>query len=674
MSLAGVVSSARVHDWKQKVLPFALLFGIFIAFHFSALAQFTLSIDDETGAFNTTALNWANQGRWVLFVLETWVFDQPTLAYFPLAFFGLCASASYLLVCDSFEIDVSDPRAYVLFVFFSAFPTYFFIGNFLSNILGMGVGLAAGCWAMVVFSKWQRLGDESAQGLLPTVRCWSIVALCTAVAVGTYQSLILAIVTGCMALVAHRALVRGQWDGWVRFFACHAGIASALIGGAILSEAISSIIRESYGSGGALASTYYSRRYLQVDGLLGSPGRVLGETLRQMAMVYGGAPSVYGFTYRTIPLLLAIGFLSGILRASRIGILHGVAIACYLAAILCAPFLINLVTGGQVPFRVLIGVPMAFWFFAWLGSHAEQRAIRAISVSLSIIVALQCLYTFSAFQTTRRLTLQHDTLLAAQIYDRIAVTVPAFDRNRVYPIDFFGAYEFKTIYPQVESSTLGGSFFQWDSGHPSRIINFMKLVGFSNFAEVSQHTREQTTLQLASMPVWPQKGSVVYENGAILVRLGTRPDPFHERFLLTAARQATPVSSWTMDSEVTDYRVANTQVTRKPGGTLALSEGDDVQFMFSTGASIFKDCRVLRVDAEIFAARPDRAQFFYYDDNRRINTVNFGWSAVGPGHHVEFLLSSEVGFSDYFRLDPVETRQATEILGLSLSCIRRATL
>ena len=120
----------------------------------------------------------------------------------------------------------------------------------------------------------------------------------------------------------------------------------------------------------------------------------------------------------------------------------------------------------------------------------------------------------------RRLTYQHDVELASRIYDRIAQAAPGFDRTKPYNVAFYGAHEFKTVYPHVSSSSWSGSFFQWDRGNPQRMIYFMNIVGFSNLRIMNRQTRAPFEAKLEQMPVWPAAGSVFVQDDAVLVRLG----------------------------------------------------------------------------------------------------------------------------------------------------------
>lgn len=195
------------------------------------------------------------------------------------------------------------------------------------------------------------------------------------------------------------------------------------------------------------------------------------------------------------------------------------------------PFAIHPLAGDRMPYRSLVSVPYVFWFFAAAAALSPIAWLRRAGIALVIVVALQCLHTFSSFQAQKRLVLDHDRQLASQIYQRIASEIPDFDRNRTYQIDFYGGYKFHTVYKEVHRSTWSGSFFEWDRGNAERIVKFMTILGYSNFQELDDATRTSLLPVIKKMPIWPAAGSVQVVDGVILVRLGKRPGRSHVRII-----------------------------------------------------------------------------------------------------------------------------------------------
>ena len=149
--------------------------------------------------------------------------------------------------------------------------------------------------------------------------------------------------------------------------------------------------------------------------------------------------------------------------------------------------------------------------------------LRRVGIVLVIIVCIQCLHAFSNFQAQKRLVLDHDRALASEIYQRIVAEIPDFDRRKTYPLEFYGAHEFRNAYKEVQGSTWSASFFEWDNGNSGRIVQFMAVLGYSNFERIDRATRASLLPAFGEMPIWPAAGSVRVVDGTVLVRLGERP-------------------------------------------------------------------------------------------------------------------------------------------------------
>jgi hypothetical protein len=96
-------------------------------------------------------------------------------------------------------------------------------------------------------------------------------------------------------------------------------------------------------------------------------------------------------------------------------------------------------------------------------------------------------------------------------------------RGAALKIDFYGAKPFAAPFKRAWSATGGSSFFEWDGGNPERMINYMRLIGFTNLVLPTAAERPALVPVVQTMPVWPAEGSVRLANGTILVKLGAEP-------------------------------------------------------------------------------------------------------------------------------------------------------
>ncbi|HET6618614.1 MAG TPA: glucosyltransferase domain-containing protein [Dongiaceae bacterium] len=511
-------------DFRNFQRPFLILLATFSMFYLGQLASFSLSIDDEVAALREDAAVWVAQGRWLVYLIERFIISQPSLPFLPLFLFGALASAGYMILVKAHGYQLDKAPVFLLFTLFAGFPTLYFILNFAGNMVGLGAGILLACSSLHLFDGTLRAFAGGGAQYRKEAGRFALQAILGAAAVGAYQSLILLIAAGCCGLFILHALRRPAIP-LREIVLVHAYLACNLLASMALALLISRGLQWMLGIEPA-----YVGQFVRIDQLLDKPAWVLDRTVKQYWQVYGGKRAVYGFRYWTFPTLILLGMFALLARVPRRAACLLAALV-YLLGITAVPFALNVITSGFVPFRAMVGVPYVFWFFAAAAILSHIPAVRRIAAILIVIVAVQCLYTFSEFQATRRLAFEHDVQLAAQIYGRISTQVPAFDVTKTYRADFYGKQEFKTVYREIEGSTLSASFFEWDGGNPHRIAAFMKILGYSNIATVDNATRSALLPVFQEMPVWPAEGSVRVVDGVILVRLGPEPGLAHLRLM-----------------------------------------------------------------------------------------------------------------------------------------------
>jgi hypothetical protein len=502
--------------------PFFILWAIFAIFYFSELAGFSLSIDEEKAIFRTSAQVWVQQGRWLAYLVERFLLPQPVLPFFPLFLFGALASLGYMIVARAHRYCLQEWPVLLVFILFSAFPILFFILEFSMVTVSLGIALLLGCLSIHLFGRALDCLTAPAAGRGEILRLFLLQALAGAGAVGVYQSLVLMVAAGCCGLFLLRHL-RGPAMTPRRFLLAHGYLACVLLASLAVSFLLSS------GFQWALAAEpVYIAKFVRPERFLESPIEVARKLLREYWTIYGGKRAVYGFRYLAFPALLVVGMVALAARARARGAVAVLLVVLYMLGITLIPFAINPLSGGQLPYRVLVAVPYVVWFFAAAAVLSDIALVRRIGIALAIVVSIQCLHTFSSFQAQKRLVLDHDRLLASEVYQRIVAEIPDFDRKKIYQADFYGAHEFLSVYKEIDGSTYSASFFEWDEGNPKRITDFMRILGYSNFESVGQRTRRAMLPVIEKMPIWPAAGSVRVVDGVILVRLGEKPGVVHK--------------------------------------------------------------------------------------------------------------------------------------------------
>lgn len=524
MTQLGSGTPKRLFEPADFRRPFLILWAIFALFYFSELAGFSLSIDEEKALLRTDAGVWAAQDRWLIYLIERFILPPPVLPFFPLFVFGALASLGYIAIAKAHDRDLGDWRVLLLFVLFSAFPVLFFILDFSMTTPSLGVALLLACLSLFLFDRvMDAMAEAGNRRKLPGL--FALQALLGAGVIGVYQSLILLVAVGCCGVFLLRAL-RGPTQRPRDILVLHAYLLAMLVASVALSYLIAWGLQWLVGS-----QSTYSGRFVRPDQIIEAPWQVVLKMLREYWAIYGGKRAVYGFRHVTFPVLLVLGMAALAVQAWRRGRWVVVLVLLYMLGMTLIPFALHPLSGGRMPYRTLVSVPYVFWFFAAAAAISPMVWLRRAGIVLVIIVSLQCLYTFSSFQAQKRLVLEHDRDLASQIYQRIASVIPDFDRKQTYRIDFYGDHEFRIPYREVGGSTWPASFFEWDNGNPSRIVDFMTILGYSNFQNLDDATRAALLPVTEKMPIWPAAGSVQVADGVILVRLGKRPGLAHQSAL-----------------------------------------------------------------------------------------------------------------------------------------------
>ncbi|TPI71980.1 glucosyltransferase domain-containing protein [Mesorhizobium sp. B2-8-9] len=490
------------------------LFAIFVAMYFSELASFSLSIDEEVAAFRTDSSIWIAQGRWGAYLIERFLIPNPVMPLLAPAIFGAGCVAAYLLVMDTIDKHRLSIAEYACFTTFCAFPTWFFIVEFYSNIAAVGIGLAASAFAIWLISK----NGSPADG-----RRFLVAVVAGGFAISIYQSFapaILVLGIAVCVLQARAGIERSQPKDLIR------------VGGLVVGSAIF------YAVGNAIFKSFISKRSEYFESLF-QPGFffqhpvvVTGRVLEAVGEALGLDRGAYGVILWAVPLLLILGVWTLFKELSRTRLL------LLAAALVCLfiPFGVHVLAAGIMPLRSLVGLPIAVWLFVYLAVTSSNAKISIVSAILLGVVIFQIQVIQNYRQASSYLVDKHDTLLAAAIYERLTA-MPGFDARRAYALCVFGGLPFATNYPRPPSSTVGYSFFEWDGGNAWRITYYMKLLGYSNLNGPTDQQVDQTIVRLSTMPVWPALGSLEIQGDIVLIRLGEGPSYANQQALTRVANR-----------------------------------------------------------------------------------------------------------------------------------------
>jgi len=267
----------------------------------------------------------------------------------------------------------------------------------------------------------------------------------------------------------------------------------------------------------------YFDSLLQVDMLFAEPLLTLTRTAKSIAGVYGTDFTTFGAPLWASTLVIGAGTISLLasLRNKDLGtkiIIIGCAVA-----VLLVPFALHPLAGGRLPTRSLVGVPIAMWVFAYIGTSRSQKLTTFLASLATCVLIFQSVVISNLYQASNYFVSKHDLALATVVMERIA-HAPGFDASKRYSLAVFGSQPFDSNYPQPWSSTVGRSFFEWDGGNTRRISLYLHLLGFPYMKAVTPEQKIKVVNDLAKMPIFPSPGSIVIRNDVVLFRLGKLPN------------------------------------------------------------------------------------------------------------------------------------------------------
>jgi hypothetical protein len=495
---------------RSPLVLVLVLAAVFSVIYFPEMATFNLSIDEELAAFRTDPVVWISQGRWGTFLVEALLVQQPTIPYFPVAFFGLCLVTSFMLIRRSvpWREKPIGPSDVLTFAAFCGFPTWFFIVEFYSNIISVGLG-ALCCGAFVNLLTRSLCNEKWTEALAA--------AIAGAVAIGMYQSFAFAI--AALAALALLQLLASEKLRWRQAIA-----SSVVVSASGLGYYAANLV--AFALAGAEPSKYVDS-ILDIDAAVNAPAAALLH-------VGQGFLSTFGFN-ADLYLYPAWGFAGVVVLAVPATLLatrprHRATAAGLLLAALVAPFGLHLVSGGNlIPTRSIVAAPFVAWAVTHFALASSSQPLRLGGTVLAAVAVLQSMYLFSGYQAAIRVGLSYDRNLAVEVYSRVMDEAsPA--RMPTY-IDVFGGGWVFNPYPIPPSSTAGRSFFDWGNGTSDRIAYFITLSGFGNVQPLPKTRIGDYLDDFATMPTWPALGSIRVVDDVALIRLANVPDSHHQELL-----------------------------------------------------------------------------------------------------------------------------------------------
>lgn len=485
---------------ELQLLPWII--GLAFVVWFSSLATFSLGIDQENALLRTDERIWLSQGRWFIFFLNQYFYTQPIVYYFPNLVFILLASISYIFVLKSLNYN-SDKKWAIIFssVIFTSHPFWYFIAEFYTNLIPAGIGLICCSYAMYLASKNKSVLLQIALIMI---------------AIGNYQSY-LPVMASMYAILVINSILFQKNHIKIKWVIGKIIILLLATAGHYLLLEILYRIYETQPS--------YIAQFINPKRFLNDPLSVMGSILKGAFLSYTGNKNIYGNNIVFLGLLALVIFFAIAKKTSQIQQKFFFFIAISFLSV--SPFLIQVASGGffEIALRVSVGLPLVAWFLTFSAfTILEKQQAQRLLIGLIILSGLQFTYLNSKYTTIKQLTLTHDKLIAAQVFERISPFIHNDPNKEPYTLLVQGGLPYHAPYQGAPTTSLTGSFFSWDFGNPERIHNFMQILGYQGFNAYSYYKSVEIEKEFAAiydeMPAWPAKDSIRLHQNFILIKFG----------------------------------------------------------------------------------------------------------------------------------------------------------
>jgi hypothetical protein len=474
--------------------------GAMILAYGFALTSFSLSVDEEVRFLDDSPSVWVDQGRPVIALLKVVLADLLPLPFMNLGLALLALFASAVLWAALFVRawgrEGHGPGLLMFLIVFTTLPlnAYYLHFNTFNVEVSLGLVWAAGsawlAWSWAVDGRG-RAHAAASVGL-------------ALLAVGTYQNLAFAIIAGVLMAQLVRLLARKGPEGprpTLRATERSLRLAGPAVVALVLGAAFNLIF---------VARGGYTESFIAwgVD----DPIRIVGRLARSVLHYVAGLGFEGGWVLIPSVVAAAAVLVLVVRWCLRAGWWFPLAL---LIVVGYAPFALSSALGTPLPNRAMQALPLVaagMWLLLAMLLEGRRWMMMALIVMAGLFAVWNAGITTRLF-LTEKMTYETDRVIATRIAERLAQA--GWD-GQPLPIVAVGSRPHGALEGTAVSETFGGSFFNWDQGLRTSV--FMTVLGYPLRYPGPEHV-EAGLARSQSMPVWPAAGSVIIEDGLVVVKL-----------------------------------------------------------------------------------------------------------------------------------------------------------
>lgn len=462
----------------------ASVFFCVLAYGF-ALSNHTISIDVDV---MDNFLHTIDLGRWGHAFLKKFVFHEPWVPFFSLAFSLICLSASSVVI--SKYLQLSQINSLIFSVLFVTFPQIAYQLQFSNQAETVGLALLACCYSVLLYSQ----GGKGKKIAFVLINIFVI---------SIYQSFTFLPIT----LVALSHLKRSNdGNGTLRGWLIDSFIVSMLT---VVSVGIYFLISKQIKAYYHINDVSYFAALISW-GKLGFIEAIVGVYKFILYQCY--IATWYGFN---LYFLSAVAVTLIIARSIRKGVSHFTASAILSIVVILSPFILNILIGTGTPARTLSQLPLVF--AATIAIALQNVRKDSFKMLVAIAIALSsCAYINILFYADK-ISDDQTHSLSEMIMNDMYRTNPDTARKET-PVYFSGKLNLRNPWKPEGADEFGISFYE--RGESDRIGNYIRNTGLANILQVGKYSVSNPQKEaLKGMPAWPKNGYIKDVDGAILVKL-----------------------------------------------------------------------------------------------------------------------------------------------------------
>ena len=462
--------------------------------------NFTLSIDEELFWMIKDGSPWVGYGRFGNYFLDKYLtFDSSVIPFFTDVLAVVVLILASLIFSYSFfkENFIGDKKNYKYTIFGGLFLTFPFVnGDFMAfsiyNLwIAMGYLLTS---IAIVFSRDFQDSREKNELIL------AVLSLTFAVAI--YQSFI-SVFAVMFLILEFQKSIKNSKDFVLSRWAIAGMTAVTSTGLYLVFNAIAQwMITPAYG--------YLNTLVGWNKGL--SPFQIASGVFEAVMDIYLGT---YGSSGRILTISVS-AFLIYVICVSlndksklqRAGVLSLASL------LLVSPFLTVFALGSMLPARSLNGLSLllgGMWLI--ILHNVATPLLRKIAIATSAFLLYFQIQFLNILFYGDHLRYQEDIFLGRQLIHQIETQGIDY---RKFPIVFLGEHKFDSTKLISKINSGGRSFFD-DSSQPYRMTYFLKTLGYQVLLPTEAEAAK--ALEIESTKIWPEYGSIVFNEDIIIVRL-----------------------------------------------------------------------------------------------------------------------------------------------------------